>query len=351
MSVNTVEVLRSPPTTLDMWDELNREINLKKFVLTIRPNVNYRLRLLGPFVHVRRLFIPRSSYISDVTSMSDLKSMASANENDFEKLRYEVTEKVKVIANNILRQQNKKEIVGDKCVHEEIKKSIRRYDFGMEPVRSRRTISSRRVSEQTSTLRELDEILTFIEKIPRKKAWQATAFVNGIVKQPQGDVRIKIIPFIRSMCFELSPQVVRRSRTNSEDEANSYVTVPINGFYAHDLKISKTGTGVQTSYSVSLSREATFLNEQDTNYVLGSGLLDIPSIIRDVNEEFSTGYLYQTPSNYKMPDKFVSMLEAQLAKREEDIHIESVESEIDKLPPEAFEGVTDMSNPISSLEL
>jgi hypothetical protein len=102
---------------------------------------------------------------------------------------------------------------------------------------------------------------------------------------------------------------------------------------------------------MSLSEEATFLSEEDTNYVLGNGLLDIPSIIRDVHEQFTTGYLYQTPSDYKMPDKFISMLASQLGDREENAHIESVESEIDKLPNEAFEGSTDMSNPIASLEL
>jgi len=77
----TMEVLSSPQTTNDLWDELQKDLNpLKKF-LTFEENKEYTLRLLGPFMQVSRLYNPQHSLVTEYDI--DIKRIASRDTEYF----------------------------------------------------------------------------------------------------------------------------------------------------------------------------------------------------------------------------------------------------------------------------
>jgi len=76
-----MEVLSSPQTTNDLWDELQKDLNpLKKF-LTFEENKEYTLRLLGPFMQVSRLYNPQHSLVTEYDI--DIKRIASRDTEYF----------------------------------------------------------------------------------------------------------------------------------------------------------------------------------------------------------------------------------------------------------------------------
>lgn len=78
----TMEVLSSPQTTNDLWDELQKDLNpLKKF-LTFMENREYTIRLLGPFMQVNRLYNPQPSLVTEYDI--DVKRIASKDSAYFD---------------------------------------------------------------------------------------------------------------------------------------------------------------------------------------------------------------------------------------------------------------------------
>ena len=70
------------------------------------------------------------------------------------------------------------------------------------------------------------------------------------------------------------------------------------------------------------------------NVVLGNGLIDIPTLLNELNKHQTSSYYYKKATDYQMPSEFTKILLEERAHIEEDRHLS-------QLPTNEFVGLSD----------
>ena len=327
-SAKTLEVISCPQTVSDLWDDLQKDIDPSKIIMKLLPEISYRFRFIGPFVTVRRLFVP------NIVSKNVKK------------------EKVLAIMNG------KEEII------DESMKKI----FAV-------------VKPNSKEAREADN---FFRRKMTGNFGQVCLMVNALVKphpEVAGTFDLKVIPINRQICTEIASKgqnvkinglkardiVIRKQypqRQYPQYPPNSYANPPS----VRPAPFSPFPSGPNNPLGIAISSymdqsspnfpthtveimEESFIPQEQIDYLMRRGLFDIRTVIKDVNEMNYGNYIYKEVSNYRMPKEFNDVIFDELAKPEENKHIEKAEEELSEVPRDAFENIDRLRGPINSLEV
>lgn len=295
--IKTIEQLSYSHTSGDLWDEMNRDLGNLRLVLNFVQGNSYTLRMLGPFMGIFRFYIPNALKMDN---RIDIMGIADYNNNAIENAR-------KII----------------KELHD-----------------------SRKISTAVFTASEqfLSDIACYTDKVSlwkRHKTWQKCVMVNALIKSGDApsEPQIKVITLNRMLGNSLL------QKTNGNPKTK------INGIYAHDISISRGGTTLKPIYTISDFKAPTHLTDKEVEYLMANGLIDIPSLIKDINGRSNSRYFYKINEGYKMPEEFISILMKEMKIKEEEKHLLQVEEELTDIPIDAFENSKKMRESIGSLEV
>lgn len=166
-----------------------------------------------------------------------------------------------------------------------------------------------------------------------KIMWQKGTFVNVYV-----DGQIKVLMLNRRMGDAILDAIRHRSNT------------VLSGLYAPEISMTRKGQKLQTQFEVKVGQPS-YLSDRKINNIMSRGLVDLPTLITELNKCKTSSYYYKKATDYKMPDVFMKELWDEKARMEENAHVNEVEEHLNDLPPEAFERRNTMREAIGSLEL
>lgn len=366
--IKTLEIISCPQTVSGMWDEFEKDSNPNQFFLYMAEGIDYRVRFLGPFLSVNRVFVPRSvnMCVSRKRILEAVKN-GGLDEKDVEE---------------ILENAKKKRLIG--C-----------------------------------SKKEVNEIVRFFSMKPNDYPTDANALaVNAIVQDcpvefdnvTVGPNSVKVITLNRSLCNTLStfgnikisgikardvtirrerPQPQRNQQENDPrvHRIQSPLHFPARGFNANRdtygsnydrIVVSDQGGNplpeptltssysygvsygvspfaqqeqvVPFNYVVSVAEESN-LSQEQIDYVLRRGLIDIPSLLKDLNKASLGCYIYKKVKDYRMPNEFSDAILNEIAKIDENRHVENTDEHLNDVPKESFENVDRFRGSIGSLEV
>lgn len=290
----TIEHISIPQTTGDLWDEFNNHNNPNSMMLYIPTDNNITVRILGPFAKMLRFYAPFLKYQSE--SQINIEAIADKNPEAIKKAKNFFTE--------LMGKQGG------------------------------------RNGWRDTRIADIPTIIKYIDKIATNMTWQKCVMVNAYVKSgdSNGERRMKVLTMNRTLC----DAIIRVTRGD--------LNIVLNGMFAHDLSITRRGEGIQTNFDVKL-KPPTHLSETDMNIVFANGLIDIPSLITEVNKSQNSSYYYKKETDYRMPSEFTKMLIEEMRLTEEIKHLVDTEKRLNEIPYEAFERRNNMRDAIGSLEL
>jgi len=335
-NTRTVELLSCPQTSGDLWTEIYKEDSPNNFILSFIPDSTYTMRLLGPFISARRLYIPHSNVSASFVNSKQIEDIRNGNE----KLYDEIMNKIKESLHQMKPPKRTGKDIGK--LIDEIDSESDFVDFRCpEPVPP--SMNRRGQAYDNISLQEYEQLIGFLKALKRGSGWQKHILVNALIRSsnvslPLSSKMVIIVPLIKRLC---------QSIFNAVGSSN----IKINGLYAHDLTVRKSGRGLQTRYDVQLSRTPSHLPIEDVNQIFATGLLDIPSVIRDYAKNKFGGYMYKMNSDYKMSEEFFAYLEEEFPVKDEAVHFQRVEENINNLPEEAFENRINVNDAIGSLDI
>jgi hypothetical protein len=307
--LKTIEEIYTSKTVGDLWDEFNKPSKSDP-ILSFSEGVTYKIRLIGPFVNCERLFLPSTFDLEKILNPIELKMILIGDSNVCEA----VINRVLNSAPDNIRT----------CLH----------------IKSINDIKS-----NSAAGKNIIEIVNLLTKMQNKRRWQKVILCNVIMLPDVGFISSYGNPSIVCLTSQLLEQVVNHYKTNYK----------ISGLYAHNMLISKQGTGFGTKYIVNLSEKEEMLPKNLTSLILNNGLLDIPKYVKSSNDKTVSknnmkGFIYRMVSDYKMSDELMKEVFLQANKIEDMNEIEEIDKNLSDLPFDSFEHrVSD--NPICSLEL
>ena len=181
------------------------------------------------------------------------------------------------------------------------------------------------------------KMITFLRDIDKSMTWQKCIMVNGYIKGQSDVSPLKIV----TLTPRMADSIMTRARNN--------LNTPLSGLFAHDVSIIKNGDGLNTVFDVRLLPPS-HLSEIEINYILSNGLIDIPTLIKELNN-VSSMYYYRLAVDYRMPEEFTKVLMEARARSEESAPFNHAEEHINEIPHEAFERRNNMREAIGSLDL
>lgn len=313
----------------DLWDELSTELSPPMIINTFPSNTEVRLRLLGPFVHSQRWYIP---YFQNIKSTNvNLDLLLEREEKTIETVR-------KILLDKEAEEKKNGTYKGSTAY------SSGRVD-PLNTLLSNQTIAyngnrnaydmNAYVTMNSGYSKSASELLTHFNKLvnfPNYPKWQGCILVNAFVKVGMDAPRIKVMCLTGRLCSQIG------SINNLQN---------ITGIYAHDLSFTKRGQLTNISYDI-VPHPMNSLSKREIEIVLNYGLYDIPKIIMDNNKNKRTSYYYKQPSSYKMSSELMKDLKIPEAK-EKDEHMEEVEEHLNDIPRSVL-GLSER-NAINSLEV
>jgi len=168
--------------------------------------------------------------------------------------------------------------------------------------------------------------------------WQRCTMVNAYVVKSSSASGVKVLAMPRG----LSDVIL--------DRINYNPNIPLSGFFAHNVCITRRGEALQTVFEVKLEAQS-WLNDKDMNTVLSNGLIDIPTLISHLNRAKNSSYYYKKNTGYKMPTEYMKSLLEEKSHREIEHQLKQVEEHLDEMPVDALERRNNMREAIGSLEL
>lgn len=311
----TVELLSQSYTSGDLWDELNRELSPEQLILYPKAGITYSLRLLGPFVGVERLYVPRKS----------LRQYLSNNE-----IHQLIHTKSDISTSNVL-----KAIGFDSSNNRNIRNMLKNiYNDKMSPV-------------ELDASRPIIDILQFLYKLLEDKSRTQCIMVNSLCMVEGQRKSIQVvsltIPIITSL-FKLSAEMSETLKIKPEN-------VVINGLYAHDIFLKRDARN-KGNIQVEINKQSSYLSTEDMEFILTKTLVDIPKLLDSLNESDSHSYIYSKNINYGVSrDVMLGMMDSYNIKLENE-HYQVVEDADPRLlPRNAFEESEQIDNSIGYLEL
>lgn len=185
------------------------------------------------------------------------------------------------------------------------------------------------------------EAMTQLSKIyGDNKFWQKCLMVNALC---ENQINVHDYPIIQVVA--LSTVVCSKIGNDIHHRENC----KISGLYAHGIKLSKVGQGINSQINISLLPESN-LSPSAMNKIMTEGLYDIPTVIKEANKK-RYPFIYQLEPNYRMSAELMSCIVDEYKGFEERKHIDQVEEKINEIPPEAFEQANNMRSGIGSLEV
>jgi hypothetical protein len=218
-TVEIFSVLSKTSGPEDLWDELNREQNqsFNSIFFYFQEEREYQIRLLGPFIKAKRIFIPKEFP----------KSLVSLLDNT-----------------NLNPEVLRKKIEGIESVFPRIRYSAK----------------------------DKDAYLNFIDTLKTQKGWSPIILTNAIA-EPFDNSPIKIIAITPRMASALA----YADPTNRTAVENMKIT----GLTAHDILVIKRGVGLASNFVVRFSDSLHTLSQKTIDKIMLEGLWDIKRIIED----------------------------------------------------------------------
>ena len=334
----TLELLSENYKLQDMWDEINNE-RTKNVIIRFLPGTRYKLRLLGPFIQARRIYLPTiTRYQFDFLNMADIKKILNGNHevaiNKLEKIKQE---------KNKLESKSKKEPKAPDVMGFN--------SGGLPPPQPGAGYYSSSLNRFTAPLntkeqqqKQLDDLVSLMQRLCNCNVWQKCVLVNAFIIssskiQSSSKIhRLGILPVVNKMMNNM-----QLSQTKV-----------ISGINAHDIMILREGMGLDTKYNMSLSNEVSCLSDAAIKYILKHGLYDIPKTLKQHNKIAilkSKNHIYKTNDKYIMENKLTETLRKSFVTLEEKKDLETCERNLDEIPDEAFENSEHLTDTINSLEL
>lgn len=310
--IKTVELLSHSHTAGDLWDELHKDIKPENSVLCPEPGKTYTLRLLGSFIEARRLYIPRKN-LRKYLSLEEIDQLV------FTKSK-EITEKTL-------------ESIG-----------IHRKDISLKDILTK--LSDTASSAEKKATHPILGIVQFLYKLIENPSWTRCILVNVLgsaIGDHQGIYMLPLTDHTVAPLFKSTIKIARSKKIKPEG-------VRINGVYAHDIFL-KIDARDRFSHNIDIDPKASFLSSEAIDFILSTGLIDIPKLLPILNESRNHCFLYNTPINYRITnDIMLDMVD--IANMElENEHYHAVEETNPRdLPLNAFDD-DEVDNSIGYLEL
>ena len=312
----TIEEISVSNTAADLWDELYLN-GAPQVILSFRDGTSYKMRLLGPFVYGSRIFLSPHLKLKKIMSSVEMNKILQSDDEAFQAVRTKV--------------------------------------FNMVPDEARKKLHVESINDiklHSAKGKAYVEIITLVNSLMYKTQWQPVVFSNAIILDSNAKFRYEnpsIICLNKGLCNKVLEDVLKKSK-----DQKVVVNTNISGLLAHDITISRQGTGIDSKYVVKVSDDSFELNKSVISGVLKKGLWDIRGIAKSTNKKSITenrsGYLYRVSKDYSMGASLMGEIYNQAQLIDDNDYIEDVEESISELPTEAFEGST-VGNTIGSLEI
>lgn len=124
----------------------------------------------------------------------------------------------------------------------------------------------------------------------------------------------------------------------------------INACNINLLKTNFSNNKMDVNYKLSFD-QCKNMDRETLHQIFINGLIDIPSYIKNINENNLSGYYYKISENYKMQSELFNAFMVEAKDIEESSHFEKAEESFEELPPDAFEHRNKMNESINSLEV
>jgi len=351
---NLVEELKYNKNLTDLRNSFFEEDNPSKIFLNLYNGQQFDVRLLGPFVKARKIFIDTEKYY-DYFSKDEVTKILNGDEATYNSV---ITKIVSMMPKSTGTYGNAKVKI-DQSWQNHITKN---------------PLNPANLEEQKELLRT--EADSLIRKIWVEKSWQKCILSNVLVRNNTQTTGAKL------RLFSISNSNISEILTQISAARKNINNANISGLFAHDIQFSKimpplTPTRhahtelipetnnryvvfrsdpmpispksyVQTA--VRLSKDQTLLKKDEIEFVFSMGLWNIMKVVEDSNAILKKGYYFKIISDYKMDQSLFEDMKVQY-NHDEEQHFEQVEEDINDIPEEAFENRIDTNNPIESLDI
>ena len=316
----TIEELSISKTGRDLWDEFNENPDNPNSRLLMLNNFRVDVRLIGPFVNVSRFYSPilRHKDLEGFQENVDIESIANKN--------FTAIEKAKVY----LKKHFK-----DGITIRSFDREDRSERYGI--LWGQQGLQGLPITSNKANKISVDEYFNQIEKTV---TWQKCIMSNVFIKSVSDGSRIKIIVITRNIYDSIV----------AEYKAVNNLNRTISGLFAGDLSITKTGERKQSKYQVKVNNP-TPLNDIEINHIISRGLIDIPTLINEININKNSSYYYKKNSDYRMGSTFMKEILCDASNVIEKEHFANIDENLHNIPKDAFENVRNINNAIIGLDL
>lgn len=336
-AIETIKAISFPKTAKDLWDNFQEVTSVKDLFLKMEIGLTYRMRLLGPFVRARRIFIP--PIIKNNANKSEIKSIINQDEKVIKEVLNRVSnlpskydkkaiEKAKIF----LKGKTDKHFLGNLCT---LSNALIKNDSNVFRLKI--------VTLNWSTCQIINQEHGANAKISGLKARDIVMKKESTQRNQSGQGNQNGWRNIGGIYDAYSP-IIGTTSGNPDAYGNSIVTMlqPVNA-YEYD----KNSFPV---YTANLEEEST-LTQSQIDYIMQNGLIDIIGVVKEINNSGYGNYIYTGVPQYRMPKDLNESIFYGMDKIEENRHIEKVEEDISDVPNSAFENFEKMRGTINSLEV
>lgn len=305
--INTIKELSISKTCEDLWDEFDSTSNNPNNNILRFSDNRTDLRLVGPFVNASRFYSPFLKY------------------KDLDRFRENVD--MEGMAN--------KDTVAIKRAKEYLSKNFK---DGIEDY----SISGNDYWKYNAPKPIKCSIDQYFDKLEKGMTWQKCIMSNCLLRNYNYGSCIKVIVITRNIYEE----IINNSRNFKGN---------ISGLFAGDISITKTKVNNSkydnnSKYNIKI-QNAGNLKDEEISYIINKGLIDIRTLIKEINNYKNSSYYYKLNSNYRLGSEFMREFLSDASGIIEKEHFENVDDNLHNVPREAFENIKDINNAIIGLDL
>jgi hypothetical protein len=336
-AIEVIKAISCPKKVKDLWDNFQESTKAQDLFLKMETGVAYRMRLLGPFVRARRIFVP--TIIKNNANKREIKSIINQDSKVIEEVSNRVShlpsydkkaiEKAKIF----LKGKTDKHFLGNLCT---LSNALIKNDSNVFRLKI--------VTLNWSTCQIIYQEHGANAKISGLKARDIVMKKESTQRNQRNQIQISNPPFGVFISDTSYSPIIGTTSGNPDAYGNSIVTMlqPVNA-YEYD----KNSFPV---YTANLEEEST-LTQSQIDYVMQNGLIDIIGVVKEINNSGYGNYIYAGVPQYRMPKDLNESIFYGMDKIEENRHIEKVEEDISDVPNSAFENFEKMRGTINSLEV
>ena len=355
MKTPSFEIISEQQTAGNLWEEVNREFEFPVF--NQPSNSTYRIRLLGPFIKAKRVYLPSELSYNDIPDLKitrkDVVAILNGNYEVYSGIMDEI--KGSVIELCKMEAQSRNEDTDPIRMDEDLLKGVQQVSRKNLDNRKRWKVTSEYSDKQPDTFKEMRLLLEYgklLGVLHNKEKWLDCILTNALIEIENSD-EIVAGPSRQIAILQLSKSMVDLIISHCRSIANMHDVdasdIKLSGLYAHDISLTKQGNGSDAKYIVQLESQPTHLPKDKTDFIFSEELYDISSVISAVNRnnDMRTGFLYSIEKKYKMPEEMYDTFQKDFQNGEKDIHHNEAYGDMSNLPKDAIDSSFDKDNPIS----